>query len=69
MPSCREWLEGVWSEAGAGGLRVRVVGLSRGSVGAVVAVPRARAGWSPTLPALPGSLAAFPEKPLAAGFN
>lgn len=36
LSSCREWLGGVWSEAGAGGLCV-----SRGSVGAVVAVPRA----------------------------
>lgn len=27
-------------------------------MGAVVAVPHAKAGWSPTLPAFPGSLAA-----------
>lgn len=59
----------VWSEAGAGGLRVSAVGVSRGSVGAVVAVPHARAGWSPTLPAFPGSLAAFPKKRLGAVFS
>lgn len=64
MPSCVEWLDaGLERGWGRGS-----VGVSRGSVGAVVGCPCE--GWLlSVLPFLAPSLAAFPKKRVAAGFS